>query len=103
MIKITYVEFDGTEHSIEAAPGETLMSVAVDNGVPGIDGDCGGNCACATCHLYVEGELCGSMNDEERDMLSIADNIQPNSRLGCQIVLTAAMDGLVLQLPHGQH
>ena len=67
MAKITYIEFDGTEHVVEAPPGETLMSVAVDNAVPGIDGDCGGNCACAICHLYVDGELAnGATEDRDR-------------------------------------
>jgi 2Fe-2S ferredoxin len=103
MIRITYVEHDGTEHAVDASPGETLMSVALDNAVPGIDGDCGGNCACATCHIYIDGELGAGANDEERDMLSIADNVQENSRLGCQIQTTDAMDGLVVRLPSGQH
>ena len=103
MAKITYIEFDGTEHVVEAPPGETLMSVAVDNAVPGVDGDCGGNCACATCHLYVDGELANGATEEETDMLGIADNTKANSRLGCQITVTEAMDGLVVRLPLGQH
>ncbi len=101
--KITYIEFDGTEHVVEASPGQTLMSAALDNSVPGIDGDCGGNCACATCHLFVDGDLGSGASDEERDMLAIADNIQENSRLGCQIPVTEALDGLVVRLPLGQH
>ena len=103
MIRITYVEQDGTEHTVEANAGETLMSVALDNAVPGIDGDCGGNCACATCHIFVDGELSGGASEEEQDMLQIADDVQENSRLGCQIPVTDAMDGLVVRLPSGQH
>lgn len=103
MAKITYVEFDGTEHVVDATVGETLMSTALENSIPGIDGDCGGNCACATCHLFVDGELAGGASEEEQDMLAIADGIQDNSRLGCQIAVTEAMDGLVVRLPLGQH
>ena len=103
MAKITYIESDGTQHTVDARVGDTLMSVAVDNGVPGIDGDCGGNCACATCHLFIDSELTGQASDEERDMLSIADDIRENSRLGCQISITEQMDGLIVHLPMGQH
>ena len=102
-ITITYVEQNGTAHKIQASPGQTLMTAAVENAVPGIDGDCGGNCACATCHIFIEGELGTGANEEEKDMLSIADNVRDNSRLGCQIEVTEAMDGLVVQLPTGQH
>ena len=105
MPKITYIECDGTEHTVDAPVGDTLMSVAVDNNVPGIDGDCGGNCACATCHLFVDGtsDLAGSASEEERDMLAIADDVRDNSRLGCQITITDEMDGVVIHLPMGQH
>ena len=87
----------------EAGEGDTLMSAAVANGVPGIDGDCGGSCACATCHIYVPDKLTGGMEDGERDMLSIADDTTANSRLGCQIPVTEALDGLRVQLPGSQH
>jgi len=103
MVKITYIEFDGTKHTVDASPGDTLMSAAVSNSVPGIDGDCGGNCACATCHLFVDGELAGLVKEEEQDMLEIADGIRDNSRLGCQITIDESMDGLVVNLPMGQH
>ena len=103
MTTITYIEFDGTEHKVEARPGDTLMSAAVDNSVPGIDGDCGGNCACATCHVFVDGALAGGACEEELEMLGIADDVRENSRLGCQIIVTEAMDGLIVRLPMGQH
>lgn len=103
MAKITYIETDGTEHTVEAGEGDTLMSAAVANGVPGIDGDCGGSCACATCHIYVPDELTAGMEDGERDMLSIADDTTANSRLGCQIPVTDALDGLRVRLPGSQH
>ena len=75
MPKIAYIECDGTEHIVDAPVGDTLMSVAVDNNVPGIDGDCGGNCACATCHIFVDSasDLAGTAREEERGMLAIAD------------------------------
>lgn len=103
MATITYIAFDGTKYPVEGRPGDTLMSAAVDNSVPGIDGDCGGNCACATCHVFVEGALAGGAGEEERDMLAIADDVRDTSRLGCQITITEDMDGLVVRLPMGQH
>ena len=103
MPKITYVATDGTEYSVEADIGESLMTVALDNSVPGIDGDCGGNCACATCHIYVDNPAAGTASEEEKDMLSIADDVQDNSRLGCQITVSESLDGLVVKLPAGQH
>lgn len=103
MVKITYVEPDGSEHQVEAEIGDNLMQVAVNNSVPGIDGDCGGQCACATCHIYVPDELAAHITEEERDMLSIADNTTDNSRLGCQIEVAEALDGLRVSLPSSQH
>lgn len=103
MAKITYIEHDGTEHVVEASAGDSLMMTAIDNGVPGIDGDCGGNCACATCHIYVDSPLTGTADEQETDMLAIADGVTEHSRLGCQIQVTEAMDGLVIRLPEGQH
>ena len=102
-ITITYVEQDGTEHAVQVSPGDTLMQAAVDNAVPGIDGDCGGNCACATCHIFIDGELGTGASEEEKEMLAIADDVRDNSRLGCQIEVSEAMDGLKVQLPMGQH
>ncbi|MFC7049861.1 2Fe-2S iron-sulfur cluster-binding protein [Emcibacter nanhaiensis] len=106
MPKITYIEYDGEEHVVEASEGSTVMQTAVDNGVPGIDGDCGGFCSCATCHVYVEPawiDKVGPPNDDEAAMLDYAGNIRDNSRLGCQITITEELDGLVVRTPESQH
>lgn len=106
MATITYVEFNGTEHSVEVADGVSLMEGALGNGVPGIDGDCGGHAACATCHVYVaEGweDRTGERSDLEAEMLDLADGLAPNSRLACQIKASPALDGLVVRMPATQH
>ena len=106
MPKVTFIEHDGTSHEVQAVAGQSLMRAAVDNGVPGIDADCGGQCACATCHVYVESgwfERTGERSEMERSMLSFAAVTQDNSRLSCQIQITEALDGLVVSLPEGQH
>ncbi|MFZ4689740.1 MAG: 2Fe-2S iron-sulfur cluster-binding protein [Polymorphobacter sp.] len=106
MAKITYVEFNGTTHDVEVAEGVSLMEGALQNGVPGIDGDCGGNAACATCHVYVaegwEAHL-GAKSETEDAMLDLADGQQANSRLACQIFASAQLDGLVVTMPESQH
>ena len=106
MPQVTYIEHDGTEHRIELEEGLSVMRGAVDNGVPGIDADCGGECACATCHVYVDEEWLartGRPGEQEASMLSFAATAQPNSRLSCQITMSAALDGLVVRLPEAQH
>ena len=106
MPKITFIEFNGSRHEVAAQSGLSLMRVAVDNGVPGIDADCGGECACATCHVYVDPAWLaktGAQGEMEQSMLSFAAAAQENSRLACQIPLTEALDGLVVNLPDGQH
>jgi ferredoxin, 2Fe-2S len=106
MVKITYIEFNGREHVIDVKPGSTVMEGAVKNSVPGIDADCGGACACATCHVYVEPAWeakTGSRNDMEESMLDFAENVKPNSRLSCQIKVTEELDGLVVRMPESQH
>ena len=103
MVTITFIEGNGTEHTVEASEGQNLMELATANSIPGIDGDCGGNCACATCHLYVPDDLAAQITEEERDMLSIADNVNDSSRLGCQIQVTEALDGLQVSIPDFQH
>jgi len=103
MVKITFIEPNGTEHLINANCGESVMTAAVNNGVPGIDGDCGGNCACATCHVYVRQNINDTANEEEKTMLTIADDATDESRLGCQILVSEALDGLKVYLPTAQH
>jgi len=106
MPKITYVEFNGKEHPIEVKAGLTVMEGAVKHNVPGIDADCGGACACATCHVYVDAawtDKVGSPSAMEESMLDFAENVEPNSRLSCQIKVTDALDGLVVRMPESQH
>ena len=105
MAKITYVEFSGQAHTVDVAPGLTLMEGAVKNGVPGIAADCGGACACSTCHVYVDADWSAripAIEAMEEDMLDFAFEPKENSRLSCQITVTEAMDGLVLRLPEKQ-
>ena len=106
MAKITYIEHDGAEHVIDVKTGLTVMEGAVKNNVPGIDADCGGACACATCHVYVDAawqSKTGEKSAMEESMLDFADNVESNSRLSCQIRVTAELDGLVVRLPERQH
>ena len=106
MAKITYVEFNGAEHVVDVKPGMSVMEGAVKNNIPGIDADCGGACACATCHVYVD-EACldktGDKSAMEESRLDFAENVAPNSRLSCQINVTDALDGLVVRMPESQH
>jgi 2Fe-2S ferredoxin len=106
MVNITYVQYDGTEHSVTVKPGLSVMEGAVKNHIHGIDADCGGACACATCHVYVEDAwqtLVGPRSDMEEAMLEFADEVRDNSRLSCQIRVTEALEGLVVRLPERQH
>ena len=106
MAKITYVEFNGTEHVVDVPNGLTVMEGARDNGIPGIEADCGGACACSTCHVYVAPEWVGRIPAKEameEDMLDFA--YQPDaerSRLTCQIKVTDALDGLKVFMPEKQ-
>jgi 2Fe-2S ferredoxin len=105
MAKITYIEFDGGEHGIEVKAGLSVMEGAVKNDVPGIDADCGGACACATCHVYVDEAWLartGERTAMEESMLDFAENVKPNSRLSCQIKVTDALDGLIVRMPESQ-
>ena len=106
MPKITYRAHDGAEFQVDTDLGVTVMEGAVRNSVPGIDGDCGGACACATCHVYVDEAWLSRLepqSDMERSMLEFAENVHPNSRLGCQIKMRADLDGLVVSMPESQH
>ncbi|WP_045444904.1 MULTISPECIES: 2Fe-2S iron-sulfur cluster-binding protein [Tepidicaulis] len=105
MAKITFIEHDGTKHTVEAENGMTVMEAAVKNSVPGIDADCGGACACATCHVYVGKDWLdktGTAEQMEEDMLDFAFDVRDNSRLSCQIKVTDEIDGLVVDLPEKQ-
>ncbi len=106
MPKITYVEFSGKEHVVDVASGLTVMEGARDNGVPGIDADCGGACACSTCHAYVDEAWVAKLpgvEAMEEDMLDFAYETKPGlSRLTCQIKVTDDVDGLIVRLPEKQ-
>ena len=105
MARITYILHDGTEHVVEAEPGMTVMEAAVKNSIPGIAAECGGACACATCHVYVDEawrEATGSPEQMEEDMLDFAFDVRSESRLSCQIKVTDALDGLVVRIPEKQ-
>jgi ferredoxin, 2Fe-2S len=106
MLKVTFIDFNGAAHPVNVNTGTTLMRAATDNRVPGIDGDCGGNCACATCHVYVEPDWLdrvGSRTASEEDMLNLVAEPLANSRLACQITLTEALNGLIVRTPEAQH
>jgi ferredoxin, 2Fe-2S len=106
MPKIHFVEFDGREHLIDVPAGTSVMQAAIDNGVPGIDGDCGGECACGTCHVYVDPawlSKIGARTTPEDELLNFAAATQDNSRLACQIRMDDALDGLRVRMPEGQH
>lgn len=105
MGKITFIESDSTEHVAEFEAGSTLMQVAVDNAIPGIDGDCGGECACGTCHLILSQawfDKIGAADQDEEQMLSMTPERADTSRLGCQVETSKAMDGMTVQLPEFQ-
>ena len=108
MPTITYIEHDGTEHRIDVAVGTSVMRGAFDNNLPGIDADCGGECACATCHVYVAPAWVAKVGSipagsAEASMLSFAAVAEGNSRLSCQVEVTEALDGLVVRMPEDQH
>lgn len=106
MGRVTYVEHDGREHAIEIEDGVSVMRGAVDNGVPGIDADCGGMCACATCHVHIAPDWfarTGGPGTQEDELLELAPERDGTSRLSCQIAMTPALDGLVVRLPISQH
>ena len=106
MVTITYVEHDGTKCSVDAAVGLSVMDTALAFKVRGIEGDCGGFCACGTCHVYVEEdwfERLPPMSELERDMVSLAHDPRPNSRLSCQIRVDDSLDGLTVRTPPRQY
>lgn len=105
MTKITYITHDGAQFDIDAANGSTVMENAIRNSVPGIEAECGGACACATCHVYVDQawtDIVGTPEAMEEDMLDFAWEVQPNSRLSCQIRVRDELDGLIVRIPERQ-
>ena len=105
MAKITYVEHNGTNHTVDVQNGLTVMEGAVQNSIPGIDADCGGSMACATCHVYVKEDWFDKLpkkEDGEEDMLDMAFEPKPNSRLSCQIIVSDNLDGLEVSIPSKQ-
>lgn len=105
MAKINFIDHSGETRSVDAEVGSTVMEVAIRNSIPGIEAECGGACACATCHVYVEEswrETVGAPTPMEEDMLDFGYDIKPNSRLSCQIKVTDALDGLVVITPERQ-
>ena len=105
MTRITFIEHNGTAHTVEAADSPSVMQAAVNNMVPGIVADCGGACSCATCHGYIEAPWADKLPpaaDDEAAMLDCAMHRQDNSRLTCQLKLTPELDGLVVKLPVSQ-
>ncbi|MCH2075563.1 MAG: 2Fe-2S iron-sulfur cluster-binding protein [Rhodobacteraceae bacterium] len=106
MVKITYIEFGGTTHEVDVPVGQSLMEGARAGNVPGIAADCGGACACATCHVYLDESWVAKVSeadDLEVDMLDFApDVVQGRSRLSCQIEVTADMDGMSVTVPENQ-
>ena len=105
MAKITYIEHSGKSHVVEVPNELSVMEGAVQNNIPGIDADCGGSCACATCHVYVDEKWFDKLPDienAEQDMLDVAFEPKKFSRLGCQITITKDLDGLVVKMPSKQ-
>ncbi|ARY34096.1 2Fe-2S ferredoxin [Brucella melitensis] len=107
MTKIVFVSADGaTRTEVEADSGSSVMEAAIRNGIPGIDAECGGACACATCHVYVDddwADTVGGPDPMEEDMLDFAYEVRPTSRLSCQIRVTDDLEGLVVQVPDRQN
>ncbi|APF37985.1 2Fe-2S iron-sulfur cluster binding domain-containing protein [Chelatococcus daeguensis] len=105
MPKITFIDADDIARTVEAEVGATVMETAIRNGVPGIEAECGGACACATCHVYVDEawrEAVGEPEPMEEDMLDFAFDVRPSSRLSCQIRVRPELDGLVVRTPERQ-
>ena len=105
MAKVTFIDAGGASRTVDAQVGSTVMETAIRNSIPGIDAECGGACACATCHVYVAPEwteIVGKPSQMEEDMLDFAAEVRPSSRLSCQIKVTSQIDGLVVTTPAKQ-
>lgn len=106
MPRITFIAADGVERTVQAKSGDSVMQTAIKNSVPGIDADCGGACACATCHVFVHPSWMSRLGEKsamEASMLDFAQGVQSNSRLSCQIEVSEALDGLIVATPESQH
>ena len=106
MTKIVFIGHDGVRYELDAQNASTVMETAVKNGVPGIEAECGGACACATCHVYVDPAWASKLparEEMEDSMLDFALDVRPESRLSCQLKVTDALDGLVVRTPKSQH
>jgi len=102
---ITFIEASGECHQVDIPEGTSIMQGAIDNLVPGIIAECGGSCSCGTCHVYIDGDWlahAGEKEELEAEMLNVVDGVEGNSRLSCQVQVTAALDGLVVRLPESQ-
>lgn len=102
---ITFVEYDGTAHDVDLVDGDSLMELATGNGIPGIDGDCGGEASCGTCHVIVDEAwiaITGTRSEEESAMIEMSPECAPNSRLSCQLKACSKFDGLTVRLPEYQ-
>lgn len=102
MPKIIFIDIDGSQHTIEATPGESVMQAAVRRGIPGILAECGGSCSCATCHVHIDprwAHACGTATDLERSMLEMSSGWSADSRLACQITVSAELEGMVVRIP----
>jgi ferredoxin, 2Fe-2S len=105
MPKIRFILHNGTEHTVEGGVGDSAMKTAVDNAIPGVIGDCGGNCSCATCHGYVDPAWLDKLTPISEDEAAILDgamHVESNSRLTCQVKLSDELDGIVIRLPVSQ-
>jgi 2Fe-2S ferredoxin len=105
MAKITYIDVDGNTRTVDGEVGATVMETAIKNAVPGIEAECGGACACSTCHVYVDEAWTaktGEPSPMEEDMLDFAFDVRPTSRLSCQIKVRDDLDGLVVRTPERQ-
>ena len=105
MAKITFIQPDGTSTVVEAEPGLTVMEAAKKHDIPGIEAECGGACACATCHVYVDEawtDKVGKAQEMEEDMLDFAFDVRETSRLSCQIKISDELDGLIVEVPEKQ-
>lgn len=105
MAKITFIQPDGSSQTVDATPGMTVMEAAKREDIAGVEAECGGACACATCHVYIDpawAEQTGKAEPMEEDMLDFAFDVRPESRLSCQIKVSEALDGLVVRVPAKQ-